>query len=49
MQDQRLIKNVLEAIEAFLKLDSAMGTRNTENSLVLALEKAGGLDALEEV
>lgn len=48
-QDARLLLNVLEAIEDFLALDNIMGWVRTDRSIAYNFERAGGLDALEEV
>ena len=49
-QDMRLLKNVLEAIYDVLELDNFIPEmRQTDNSIAYNWEKAGGIDALEEV
>ena len=49
-QDMRLLKNILEAIYDVLELDICIPEmRQTDNSMAYNWEKAGGLDALEEV
>ena len=49
-QDQRLLLNVLESINDMLALDLEMPTiKNTDQSVAYNWERAGGIDALEEV
>jgi Atypical Arm repeat len=48
-QEARLLLNILESISGFLQLDHIMGWQRSESSIAYLFEKAGGLDALEEV
>ena len=49
-QDMRLLKNILEAIYDVLELDNCIPEmRQTDRSMAYNWEKAGGLDALEEI
>ena len=48
-QDLRLLKNILEAIAEFLTLDALMGWTKTESAVAYHFERAGGLDAIEDV
>jgi hypothetical protein len=49
-QDLRLLKNILEALHDILELDILIPEmKHTEQSMAYNWEKAGGLDALEEV
>ena len=46
----RLLKNILEAIYDVLELDNCIPEmRQTDRSMAYNWEKAGGLDALEEI
>lgn len=47
--DQRLTMNLLEAIDAILKLDEIMGWSKTDRSMAYLFERTGGLDVLDEV
>lgn len=49
VQDNRLLMNVLEAVDAMLRLDNEAGFANTDNAMVFLFETQKGLDALEEV
>ena len=49
IQDIRLLQNILEAMAAFLELDVQMGWTRTEHAVAFMFERAGGLDALEEI
>ena len=49
-QDMRLLKNILEAIYDVLELDNCIPEmRQTDKSMAYNWEKAGGLDALENI
>lgn len=48
IQDGRLLQNLLETTDALLQLDEFYQLSRTEQSIALAFERNGGLDALEE-
>lgn len=47
--DQRLLMNLLDAVEELLKLDEVLGTVNTDQAISLRFEGMEGLDVLEDV
>ena len=46
--DQRLLMNLLDAVEELLKLDEVLGTVNTDQAISLGFERMEGLDVLED-
>lgn len=44
LNDQRLLRNVLESVEELLKLDVTQGLKDTPSSISLLFDKKGGLD-----
>ena len=49
LTDVRLLFNVLDALEDIFKLNAWFGWVHTDRSILLAFERLGGLDFLEEL